>query len=356
MKEFNGVFIIPTGIGCKIGGHAGDATPAAKLIASCCDNLLVNPNVVNASDINEMSDNMWYTEGSIIDRFMWGLIDLYYPQANKVLVVVNKPVHYGTVNSVSAARTTIGLNAEILELEKEFKMMAKFGKHGEATGDVFGVEELAEQVNDYDFDALALHTEIEIEDREKALKYFKSGKGVNPIGGVEALASKMVADLVNKPIAHSPIDTFTEEEDPEMFHLFDGIAHPPLAAEYISNYYLQCILKGLWKAPRICLEKEGPRLNVSDIDFMVSPYGCIGQPHEACLEFGIPVIVVKENSCIYNKSIPKEFIVVDTYWEAAGYIKCMDIGISPESVRRPIFDTTVYRSETEEEEEDVEKK
>lgn len=26
----NTVFIIPTGIGCKIGGHAGDATPAFK--------------------------------------------------------------------------------------------------------------------------------------------------------------------------------------------------------------------------------------------------------------------------------------------------------------------------------------
>jgi hypothetical protein len=30
----NTVFIVPTGIGCSIGGHAGDATPAFKLIAS----------------------------------------------------------------------------------------------------------------------------------------------------------------------------------------------------------------------------------------------------------------------------------------------------------------------------------
>ncbi|MCK5606476.1 DUF3326 domain-containing protein, partial [Candidatus Pacearchaeota archaeon] len=33
----NTVFIVPTGIGCKIGGHAGDATPAFKLIASVSD-------------------------------------------------------------------------------------------------------------------------------------------------------------------------------------------------------------------------------------------------------------------------------------------------------------------------------
>ena len=28
------IFIIPTGIGCEIGGFAGDALPAAKLLAS----------------------------------------------------------------------------------------------------------------------------------------------------------------------------------------------------------------------------------------------------------------------------------------------------------------------------------
>ncbi|MBW7990019.1 MAG: DUF3326 domain-containing protein [Planctomycetes bacterium] len=53
-----GVFIVPTGIGAEIGGHSGDATPAAKLIAAACDKLIVHPNVVNASDINEMSENM----------------------------------------------------------------------------------------------------------------------------------------------------------------------------------------------------------------------------------------------------------------------------------------------------------
>jgi hypothetical protein len=355
MKEFNGVFIIPTGIGCKIGGHAGDATPAAKLIASCCDNLLVNPNVVNASDINEIEDNMWYVEGSIIDRFLWGLIDLHYPQANKVLVVANSPIHHGTINAVSAARATIGLKAEIVELDTPFTMTTKFDKYGCAKGIVEGAEEMAEQVNDYDFDALAIHTDIDC-DRDVLFKYFRTGKGVNPIGGVEAVASKMVANLINKPVAHSPIDTSTEEEDPEMYHIFEQVARPELAAEFISNYYLQCILKGLWKAPRICTEGEGPRLKVNDIDFLVSPYGCIGEPHKACLEFDIPVIVVKENNCVMNEKIPEEFIVVDTYWEAAGYIKCMDIGITPESVRRPLDPTKVYKSESSDEEDIEESK
>jgi len=40
----NVVFIVPTGIGAEIGGHAGDATPSAKLIASLCDRLFIHPN------------------------------------------------------------------------------------------------------------------------------------------------------------------------------------------------------------------------------------------------------------------------------------------------------------------------
>ena len=36
-EEFNAVFMIPTGIGAEIGGHAGDATPVARLLGCACD-------------------------------------------------------------------------------------------------------------------------------------------------------------------------------------------------------------------------------------------------------------------------------------------------------------------------------
>ena len=31
-ENFNAVFIVPTGVGAEVGGHAGDATPAAQLL------------------------------------------------------------------------------------------------------------------------------------------------------------------------------------------------------------------------------------------------------------------------------------------------------------------------------------
>ena len=47
-NTFNAVLLVPTGIGAEIGGHAGDATPVATLLASVCDTLVTHPNVVNA--------------------------------------------------------------------------------------------------------------------------------------------------------------------------------------------------------------------------------------------------------------------------------------------------------------------
>lgn len=62
--DFNAVFIVPTGIGAEIGGHAGDATPAVRMLAGICDYLITHPNAVNASDVNEMTENTVYVEGS----------------------------------------------------------------------------------------------------------------------------------------------------------------------------------------------------------------------------------------------------------------------------------------------------
>ena len=130
-----GVLLIPTGINCEIGGHAGDANPVAKLMGSCCDKLIVHPNVVNASDINEMPSNALYVEGSILDRFLEGEIELEEVKSNKILCVANPPITYLTQNAVSAARATIGADIEILELNTPLEMIAT-QSDGIASGDI----------------------------------------------------------------------------------------------------------------------------------------------------------------------------------------------------------------------------
>lgn len=322
----NIVMIIPTGIGAEIGGHAGDATPAAKLLGAVADKIIVHPNVVNASDINEMPPNALYVDGYMLDKFLAGEIELEEVRTNKILVVTNKPAQPETVNAVSAARATIGVEIEMLGLDTPLEMIAEYDPDGCATGEVLGWEELIEQVSGYQFDALAIATPIKC-DESIALQYLTKG-GVNPWGGIEAKASRLISSEIAKPVAHAPVESGLLED-------YDKVVDPRMAAEMVSKTYLHCVLKGLSKAP-----KAGKGISVEDIDFLVSPHGCYGHPHRMCGKAGIPIIVVTENKTIYKHDIDGAYYAKN-YIEAAGVIACATAGVVPESVTRPLFDTYI---------------
>lgn len=337
----NVVLIIPTGIGCEIGGHAGDALPVAKLLASTCDNLITHPNALNASDINEMTENTLYVEGSMLDLFLENEALLKKVNHNKILLVANAPVKSEIINSVSAARATIGANIEILELEEPLHMTGDFNL-GIAGGAFTGADDLIEQVRsfavDHDFDCVAIATPIDVSDEVKK-KYFAEG-GVNPWGGIEAMVSKYIAGQLNIPVAHSPCD----EDNPPPFK---DIIDPRMSAEVVSVSYLHCILKGLHKAPKVT---QYSGLCVHDVDFLVTPINCVGRPHRACMQQGIPIIAVRENKTVLNHEMPDSFIIVDNYLEAAGIIMAHRAGINYRSVRRPLEQTKIHKNESQEKE------
>lgn len=336
----NVVFIIPTGIGCEVGGHAGDATPSARLLASACENLIIHPNVVNASDINEMTENMWYVEGSVLDRFLQGQIALEEVYSNEILLVVNPPLKNETVNSVNAARNTIGADIRIVELEIPLTLSGYFKPDGRAsgrmTGEVEATEQIYEESKNENFDVLAIQTVIDVNKRI-ALKYVKTG-GINPWGGAEAICSRYFSREFDLQCAHAPVESGTLAR-------FNEVVDPRMAAEIVSVSYLHCILKGLHKAPKIVeyASMSKNTLRIDDIDLMVSPDGCWGSPHEACANWDIPIIFVRENKNIYEPFTEKikNCIVVDNYIEAAGIISGKKAGITAASVRRPINEITI---------------
>ncbi len=325
----NLVMIIPTGLAAKIGGHAGDGSAAAKLMASTCDLLITHPNVVNASDINEMTENTLYVEGSMLDRFLYGEIELKQVYKNKILLAVNE-ITTDVINSVNAARATIGAEIEILKLQSPLEMIGTVNISEIAGGKFAGVNELIRQVRAYDFHALAISTPIHV-DKDTAENYLEHS-GANPWGWVEAQVSKLISKEINKPVAHSPMDN----KDSEVYEVMKNLERPVdprMSAELVSVSYLHCILKGLHKAPRI-----GKGISKDDVDFLISPTGIWGEPHRACTEAGIPIIMVTENSTYENKRIPGhyEIIRVENYLEAAGYIQSIKAGVSVESIRRPL--------------------
>lgn len=309
--------LIPTGIGCSIGGHAGDANPVARLLASVCDRLILHPNVVNASDLNEMTDNSWYVEGSILDRFLEGDFYLYKPYSNKILVVCNDDKLPATVNSVNASMRTLGTDIEIVQLKRPLEMQG-FIENDKAVGHIVGINQLIEQIKQYDFDALAIHTKVWV-DEEISLRYLNYG-GINPYGGVEAMVSRYIANKINKPVAHAPVE---ELETP-----FNGISHSRMASSTISSCYLNSVLKGLHKAPRITEYPMRDSISVVDIDCLVTPAGCVGEPHISCLDRDIPVIAVEDNRPVSSLIMPEEFIRVSNYIEAVGLIVSMREGIN----------------------------
>ena len=325
----NVVMIIPTGIGCEIGGHCGDGNAPARLLGACCDNLVLHPNVVNASDLNEMPANALYVEGNHLDRFLQGKLFLQKVKSNRVLVVVNK-ADYQSINAVSAARATIGLDAEILELRVPLKLIARM-ENGVAGGEVLNWKELVAQVREREYDALGIATPITI-DSDTLAAYWRHG-GVNPVGGVEAIATRLIGEALDKPCAHGPVDYALTG--------FKEVVDPRIAVEIITENFIHCLLKGLHKAPRLSTTSG---MSNRDVDCMVSPYGCFGAPHQACLDAGIPVIVVRENkSCLKEPEHPK-FIYVENYIEAAGMIMAMRAGVHPSTVRRPLAHTVVRKA------------
>lgn len=111
--KFTAVLLVPTGIGAEIGGHAGDAGPVARLLGQISDRLILHPNVVNASDVNELPENALYVEGSVICRWLMGTVGLQCVRQNRVLTVIDAHKDElfvnAAVNAVSGARAAYGL-------------------------------------------------------------------------------------------------------------------------------------------------------------------------------------------------------------------------------------------------------
>ncbi len=352
-NSFNAVMIVPTGIGAEIGGHAGDATPAARLLASVCDTLITHPNVVNASDINELPSNGLYVEGSALAQLLMGTIGLQKVRANRVMLVIDKHpdgrISDFSINAASAARTTLGLDCpQVIEMDSPIRMRAEYSTSGSAVGRIEGLERLCKVLCAHrsEYDAVALASVVEVS-KELQMEYFRSpGDMVNPWGGVEAMLTHAITMLFGVPVAHSPM-----LESAEMLEISLGIVDPRMAAEAVSASFLHCVLKGLHRSPRIITNRmlftQPSVMTAADISCIVIPDGCVGLPTLAALEQGIPVIAVKENKNRMKNDLkelsfrPGKLFFAENYLEVVGIMTSLKAGVSLSSVRRPLSPTKV---------------
>jgi hypothetical protein len=338
------VSIIPTGIGCELGGYAGDAAPSTNLLATATDYLVTNPNAVNASNFISMADNVLYTEGLCIDLLMKGAVDLHVPHGNKIGLIIEKssPAYLDVVfNVVNTVRAVYGINiVDCIVTEDPIGSHCVENASGAFVGTVDRPDvifDACERLLRKGANAIAITTNIQDLPPEEYVKHF-DGQYPNPLGGVEAVISHLIVNRFQVPAAHAPMMNIKELE------LSDSVVDARGAGEMASASGLACTLIGLRRAPQLGLSRcfnPADVLNVHNVMAVVSPASSLGGiPAIYADKHGIPIIAVRENRTILGVPAAKlgfhNVIEVDNYLEAAGVLLALRHGIHLDSVRRPL--------------------
>jgi hypothetical protein len=336
--------VVPTGIGCEIGGYAADAAPVTALLGACADYVITNPNAVNASNFIHMRENVLYCEGLIMDLFSKGQVNLYRPYANNVGLIIEKTgqdeldIVFNLINTVRAVH---GVNLEHYVVTGE-----TIGGRCERTASGAYVGKIdnpavlfraCEYLIGKGATAIAVTSNIKDLPNGEYAKHF-NGQHPNPVGGAEAVISHLVCSTYNVPCAHAPMINLKD------MPLADGIVDARGAGEYSSASGLACVLVGLARAPQI---KTGRRvtiedaLNINNLLAVVAPASALGGiPVLYAARQGIPVIAVKNNGTILDVTREKlkleNVIEVENYPEAAGIVQALRAGISIASLYRPL--------------------
>jgi len=346
--EFISVFLVPTGIGAGIGGHSGDATPTAQLLATSSDVLITHPNVLNAADINEMSPNTLYVEGSVITQLLMGTVGLVPVRANRILAVIGtheeRVFVESAINMCNAARASAGINvSRALLLKEPLNMISEYSAAGRAVGTIEGFSALCSAIDQNlgEFDAIGISSKVTVS-KDLHDRYFHDLSVVNPYGGVEAMLTHAISSIYGVPSAHAPM-----YEDWETWDQSAGIMDPRLAAEGVSVPFFFSVLKGLKRSPRIVpIEQNGhpytDGLTAADIDCLVVPEACLGLPVMAAIVQDIPIILVRDSANLADNRIEAlvkaggRIHIAENYLEAAGIICALRGGIHLDQTPVPL--------------------
>lgn len=355
-KPFVAVMVVPTGTGAAIGGYGGDAGPAASVIAAACDVLITHPNVLNAAVLQRLPANALYTEGAALDGFLTGRWRLQPGLRHTLGVVFDAGIspemltlHHNVVNAV---RTAHGMPIlEPVMTASPLDLRVELSASGTSGGGLANPEVLLDACGRLiakGATAIAIAAQMPAIPPEAEAAY-RAGKGVDPIGGLEAILSHLVVDSLGVPCAHAPVFS-REDAEP----VFDHIVPPRTAPEFIAATFMPCVLTGLMQAPGLLSVDAAPMsqlaysLGASDVDVLILPQNALGGlPFLAACEAGIPVLLVAENQLAAGGVTLADWRelditqlppvrVVNSYLEAAGACLAMHQGLDVMTSRSPL--------------------
>ena len=342
MRTTPTILVIPTGIGCEIGGFAGDALPVAKLLANASGCLVTHPNVMNGGTLSEKDERIFYVEGYSLDRFARAEIGLKKVNQQKIGIIFDKNIENEILlrhlQVADACIATLGIDiASYVITDEPVGIVISDEVSGFSSGYIRNPETLlkaGKNLINKGITAIAIVTRFPDDIDVENVNLYREGKGIDVIAGVEAVISHLVSKYLKIPCAHAPalapIDLKVNLD-------------PRAASEEIGYTFLPSVLIGLSTAPDLIdLPDFSNNITLSphEIESIVVPSGALGgEAVLACMEKDINIIAVT-NKGVLNVCSKwfdyKKLFKVENYLEAAGLLIAFREGINYKSIKRPL--------------------
>lgn len=339
------LMLIPTGIGCELGGYAGDALPAARLLAAASGCLITHPNVMNGASLYWSDRRIHYVEGWSLNRFAAGDLLLRPVGRQRIGLLLDAGIEESLrrrhLQAADACRASLGLEiGPVITTDQPLEVQLQQGPSGSSWGTLARPDALlraAQSLVAAGATALAVVARFPDDSGSEALAAYRAGSGVDVLAGAEAVISHLLSRSFAIPCAHAPaLSPLPLEPDLD----------PRAAAEELGHTFLPCVLVGLSRAPALVPPSafRPGDLEADQLGAVVVPAGALGG--EAVLAAhgrGVPLIVVTSNGSVLSVDAralglgaDAPVLEVGSYAEAAGLVLALREGLSPGSLQRPL--------------------
>ena len=334
------LMLVPTGIGCDIGGYAGDALPSARLLAAASGCLITHPNVMNGASLYWSDSRVLYVEGYGLDRFAvgdWALRPVRRQRIGLLLDAGIEPeLAQRQIQVAEGCRASLGLEiGPVVSTDAPLEVTLECGASGASWGRLGCPDALlraGERLKQAGATAIAVVARFPEDPESDALAAYRQGSGVDALAGAEAVISHLLVQHLQIPCAHAPaLDPLPL--DPQL--------DPRAAGEELGYTFLACVLVGLSRAPDLVSAPRQPGdLDATQLGAVVVPAGALGgEAVLACLERNVPLITV-ENPAVLSVTadalgLSQGVLQASSYSEAAGLVLALREGLSPASLGRP---------------------
>jgi hypothetical protein len=334
--------VVPTGIGCVIGGYAGDALPSARLLAAASGCLITHPNVMNGASLYWKDPRIHYVEGYGIDRFAagdWALRPIRQQRIGLLLDAGIEPeLRQRHLQVADGCRATLGIEiGPVVSSDVPLGVHLGLGQSGASWGTLERPDALlraGERLKANGATAIAVVARFPDDQGSEALQAYRHGSGVDALAGAEAVISHLLVRHLEIPCAHAPALSALPL-DPQL--------DPRAAGEELGYTFLACVLVGLSQAPEL-VQRSAANIRdlvADDLGVLVVPEGSLGgEAALACLERKVPVICVTNPSLLQVSStvlgLGSEVLQASSYAEAAGMVLALREGVSLSALMRPL--------------------